>query len=166
MKAYYYYIINLLLFGSLSCGQAYSQHLYSLDECRQKALTNNVKMRNAHNDLKASLHQLREDRTKYFPTVSASGTGFLADKGLLEATIDNNLISVMDDGLFGGVSASLPLFAGGQIVYTNKLARLEVEVNSIRLNQTEKEVLLTTENYYCRNILKNNLFLRERGREK
>ena len=57
-------------------------------------------------------------------------------------------MSMADKGLLGGVTATLPLFTGGQIVNGNKLAALQVEVNQLQLRQSENEVRLTTEQYY------------------
>ena len=57
-------------------------------------------------------------------------------------------MSMMKDGVVGGVSATLPLFAGGQIVNGNKLAKVSEEVSRTRYRLSENEVRLTTENYY------------------
>lgn len=61
--------------------------------------------------------------------------------GLLE-------LSMMDDGLLGGVTAIQPVFAGGQIVNGNKLADLALEVSRYQMRQSEDEVALTVERYY------------------
>ena len=87
--------------------------------------------------------------TRYFPSVSASGGGFIANKGLMELNMGPDMsMSMMKDGIVGGVSATLPLFAGGQIVNGNKLAKVSEEVSRTRYRLSENEVRLTTENYY------------------
>ena len=58
---------------------AYAQHAYTLDECLELALKNNVRIRNADNDLNAAKLQKKAAFTNYFPTVSAAGGGFRAD---------------------------------------------------------------------------------------
>ena len=50
----------------------------------------------------------------------------------------------MKKGVVGGVSASMPLFTGGQIVNGNKLAKVNIQVNRLQYNQSENEVKLTT----------------------
>lgn len=127
---------------------AYAQHAYTLDECLELALKNNVSIRNADNDLNAAKLQKKAAFTNYFPTVSASGGGFLADKGLLEMDTESGRLSLVDDGIVGGVTATLPLFAGGQIVNANRLADVNVEVSRLLRRQSENEVRLTVEQYF------------------
>lgn len=127
---------------------AYAQHAYTLDECLELALKNNVRIRNADNDLNAAKLQKKAAFTNYFPTVSASGGGFLADKGLLEMDTESGRLSLVDDGIVGGVTATLPLFAGGQIVNANRLADVNVKVSRLLRRQSENEVRLTVEQYF------------------
>lgn len=127
---------------------AYAQHAYTLNECLELALKNNVRIRNADNDLNAAKLQKKAAFTNYFPTVSASGGGFLADKGLLEMDTESGRLSLVDDGIVGGVTATLPLFAGGQIVNANRLADVNVEVSRLLRRQSENEVRLTVEQYF------------------
>ena len=127
---------------------AYAQHAYTLDECLELALKNNVRIRNADNDLNAAKLQKKAAFTNYFPTVSAAGGGFLADKGLLEMDTESGRLSLVDDGIVGGVTATLPLFAGGQIVNANRLADVNVEVSRLLRRQSENEVRLTVEQYF------------------
>ena len=94
-------------------------------------------------------HDRKNAFTRYFPSVSASGGGFIANKGLMELNMGPDMsMSMMKDGVVGGVSATLPLFAGGQIVNGNKLAKVSEEVSRTRYRLSENEVRLTTENYY------------------
>ena len=104
----------------------------------EQALSNNVRMRNAENEIRMAEH----DRKNAF-------TRFIANKGLMELNMGPDMsMSMMKDGVVGGVSATLPLFAGGQIVNGNKLAKVSEEVSRTRYRLSENEVRLTTENYY------------------
>ena len=76
--------IFLFLIGCAGIMPALAQQTYTLDECIREALSNNVRIKNANNDLSASQHVRQKAFTKYFPTFSASGGGFMSDKGLLE----------------------------------------------------------------------------------
>ena len=106
-------------------------------------------MRNAENEIRMAEHDRKNAFTRYFPSVSASGGGFIANKGLMELNMGPDMsMSMMKDGVVGGVSATLPLFAGGQIVNGNKLAKVSEEVSRTRYRLSENEVRLTTENYY------------------
>lgn len=139
----------LCLAGFLPAGTLQAQRLYTLDECISEALTNNIRIKNADNNLEAARHARNEALTKYFPTLTASGGGFMADKGLLQMELQPGLgMSLMKNGVVGGVSASLPLFAGGQIVNGNKLAQVGIEVGRAQRQLSENEVKLTTKNYF------------------
>ncbi len=61
---------------------------------------------------------------------------------------ESGKLSLIDDGIVGGVTATLPLFAGGQIVNANKLADVNVEVSRLQRQQFENEVKLTVEQYF------------------
>ena len=116
----------------------YAQHAYSLDECIGEALRNNVRIKNADNDLAAAQEARKSAFTNYFPSISATGGGFIADKGLLQMEMaPGENLSMVKDGLVGGVTATLPLFTGGQIVNGNKLAQVNVETNRLLRKQSE-----------------------------
>lgn len=139
----------ILSIGVLSLATVSAQRTFTLDECLEQALSNNVRMRNAENEIRMAEHDRKNAFTRYFPSVSASGGGFIANKGLMELNMGPDMsMSMMKDGIVGGVSATLPLFAGGQIVNGNKLAKVSEEVSRTRYRLSENEVRLTTENYY------------------
>lgn len=139
----------ILSIGVLSLATASAQRTFTLDECLEQALSNNVRMRNAENEIRMAEHDRKNAFTRYFPSVSASGGGFIANKRLMELNMGPDMsMSMMKDGVVGGVSATLPLFAGGQIVNGNKLAKVSEEVSRTRYRLSENEVRLTTENYY------------------
>lgn len=149
-------IISLFLLSAVCmlplCASA--QHVYSLDECIEAALDNNVRMKNAQNNLRMAEHSKQEAFSKYFPTVSAMGSGFLADKSLVRMGLSPEMqMAFMKNGLVGDVSATLPLFTGGQIVNGNKLAKVNVEVNRLQQRQSQNEVTLTVENYFWQVVM-------------
>ena len=134
----------------LSVGTVSAQRTLSLEECREMALENNAKMKNARLDVEGAREGKKEAFTKYFPNVSAVGTAFKANHGMMDMSVIPGLLelSMMDDGLLGGVTAIQPVFAGGQIVNGNKLADLALEVSRYQMRQSEDEVALTVERYY------------------
>lgn len=143
-----------LLLAGFHAAPLTAQQVCTLDECIDKALQYNIRMKNATNDLAGAEQQRKAAFTRYFPSVSASGGGFLADKHLLRLDVAPGMsMSMMKDGLAGGVSASLPLFTGGQIVNANRLAELNVEKYRLLKEQSENEVRLTTEQYFWQVVL-------------
>lgn len=126
-----------------------AQQVYTLDECIESALQNNARMKNAENDLTSARHQRKEAFTNYFPSISATGGGFLSSTHLLGMEMGPGMsLGLMKDGLVGGVTASMPLFTGGQIVQGNKLSEVNVEKYRLLGRQAENEVKLTAEQYY------------------
>ena len=132
----------------------YAQQVYTLDECLEMAMQHNVRIKNADNDVAAALQQQKSAFTNYFPTVSASGFGFIADKGLLQLEMMPGMeLSLLKNGVAGGVTASLPLFTGGQIVHGNKLAKVNVEASRLRRRLSADEVRLTVERYFWQVVM-------------
>ena len=126
-----------------------AQQVYTLDQCVEQALRNNARMQNAQNELGMAEQQRKSAFTKYFPTVSATGIGFMADKDLLQMDVAPGMsMKLLKNGLVGGVNATLPLFTGGQIVQGNQLAKVNVEKYRLLGRQAENEVRLTTEQYF------------------
>ena len=126
-----------------------AQQSYGIGDCRRLALENNIRMRNVDNSLKAAQQAEREAFTKYFPSVSATGMGFAANKGLLQMDMGEGMeMSLMKNGIMGGVTISQPVFAGGQIVNANRLAKVGIETSNIQKDASENEVLMTVEKYF------------------
>lgn len=121
----------------------------TLEDCRARALDQNMTLRNAKSSVTAAKEASREAFTKYFPSVSATGFGYNANKGLIEMEMSPEMqMSMLKNGVLGGITLTQPIFAGGQIVNGNKLAKVGVEVSQLQQEQTRKEVLLTVEKYY------------------
>lgn len=126
-----------------------AQHALTLDECRRMALENNINLRNATNSVEAARQEQKEAFTKYFPTVSATGSAYNASKGLVEMDMPGlGRLSMLKNGVMGGVTMVQPVFAGGQIVNAGKLAKVGVKVSNLQREQTENDVRLTVERYY------------------
>ena len=126
---------------------------YTLDECIAEAVGNNLALRNAYNEIAMSEEQRKEAQTKYFPTLSATGGGFVSNKGLLQLDLGAMSMSMAKDGIVAGVTAMQPVFAGGQIVNGNKLAKVGVGVSQLQRNLMENEVRLNTEQYYWQVVM-------------
>ena len=145
--------------------------LYTLQQCKQEALKNNIAIRKADNSIRSAEEQRKEAYTNYFPNVSASGAYFHANKSMVDGTINPaeyipaelatmipveiaGMIgspipfSMMKHGTLGTVTALQSVFAGGQIVNGNKLAKVGVEATQLQRQLSAREVELTTERYF------------------
>ena len=149
--------------------------LLSLQQLKDSALHNNITIRNARHSIDAAQQQRKEAFTKYFPSVSGTGFWFNANKGMAKmdinpsefispemgATLAQMLpaemlaaigtpvsISMMKNGTVAGVSAVQPVFAGGQIINGNRLAKVGEDVSRLQLQLSENEVEKQIEQYY------------------
>ena len=160
---------------SACCGFAMAQSSYTLQQLTDSALQNNYAMRSAQAGVEASHEQRREAFTKYFPNISATGMTFNANRGMTKVDIDPQTmltpelavtlsqmlppealaalasptsISMMKNGTIASVMALQPIFAGGQIVNGNRLARVGEEMSQLQLQLSENEVEKTVSQYY------------------
>ena len=167
-------ILSIIVCSVGLCGTVAAQ-TYTLDQLKDSALHNNFAIRKARFDISAAQQQRREAFTKYFPNVSATGLWFNANKGMAQTTINPSEllpqslaqamaqqmppqvladlgnpinVSMMKNGTIGGVTAVQPVFAGGQIVNGNRLAKVGENVSRLQLQLSENEVEKTTEQYF------------------
>lgn len=133
----------------------HAQQSYSLEQCQQMALTQNAQMRVAANKTMIAKQEKREAATNFLPSISLAGGAMKADDGLLQMPMGGQTLKLLDEGIYGGAMASLPIFAGGQIYNGHKLATLGLEVSELQLRQTTNEVKLTVEQYYWNIVVLN-----------
>lgn len=151
MKKITILILSVLLGGT---GVAQAQQQLSLEACRERALQGNLEVKMAEMAVTGAREQRKEAFTNYFPTVSATGMAYNADKGVAGISLLDGLLSYsfMKNGVVAGVAAVQPLFAGGMIVNGNKLAKVNVEAKGEALRQSKNDVLLQVEQYYWQGI--------------
>ena len=159
---------------SICCGFVSAQ-TYTLEQLKDSALHNNFAIRSAQYDIDAACQQRKEAFTKFFPNVSGTGLWFNANKSMAHTTITPSemispelgatlaqmfppealaalaspvSISMMKNGVIAGVQAVQPVFAGGQIVNGNKLAKVGEDVSRLQMRLSENEVEKTAEQYF------------------
>jgi outer membrane protein TolC len=149
-------IINVtVLILLLSFYQVRAQEVYTLETCKQMALENNAKSKNSRLAVEAATQTKKEAFSRYFPEISATGLGMLNEKPLMTTTVQTGNpaqptaeVGMIKNGIIGAVMATQPLFAGGQIVNGNRLAKAGLEVSKLQAQLSDDEVLLKTEQYY------------------
>ena len=166
---------KILSLIALGCVKSASAQTYTLEQIKDSALQNNFAIRSAKYGVEAAQQQRKEAFTKYFPSVSGTGVWFNANKGMAQTTINPSAsispelgaalaqslpqeamaalanpisISMMKNGTIGSLMAVQPVFAGGQIVNGNKLAKVGEEVSKLQLQLSENEVEKTAEQYF------------------
>lgn len=142
-----------MLLGWAACFPASAQTAYTLEECVEEAVNNNLKLRNADNEVRMSEARRKEAFVNYFPTLSAMGGGFISNKGFLCMDMGESSVSMLKNGLIAGVTATQPVFVGGQVVRGNQLVKIGEEASRLRRNLTENEIRLTTESYFWQIVM-------------
>jgi len=57
-------------------------------------------------------------------------------------------MSLLKNGVMGGITMTQPVFAGGQIINGNRLAAVGVEMSKVQREQSENAVCRTVEQYF------------------
>ena len=145
----------------------------SLDSCKQLALQNNRRIKEAELHVQASRHQKQEVFTNFFPKVSVAAFAFRSYDYLIKAQTPAMNLPVWDGmdprqlmnptqfayvpslslGLLdymntAAVTVAMPVYAGGRIRRGYKLARLGEDVNVYQKEMTRDEVLGRTEELF------------------
>ena len=150
----------------------FAQRALTLDESKQLALQNNAKIKNGVLEMEASRQTSKAAFTRYFPSISATGAMFEAQKNMMEISTQGGNLPVYDgnlanlrtatqfaympaaamgflkSGTFGVVTVVQPIFAGGRIWNGNRLASLGEDVSEQKNRLAQNEVLLKTEDQY------------------
>lgn len=141
--------LALLCAGNVAAAQTAADSVYTLQQCKELALSNNADIQTAENNLKAAIETRKEAFTKYFPEVSAGASAFKTHNDVLQYNVlDLFTLGIINKGKTAGIWAMQPIFAGGQIVNGNKLAKVGEEVAQIRKEQSADLVGLQTEALY------------------
>ncbi|MFH0736867.1 MAG: TolC family protein [bacterium] len=140
---------NIYVFFAMVCANSVLAQTYlSLNECKNLALTNNVKIKNSKLQVESSKQIKKETFTNYFPTIEADAFAFKSTDNIINMNMLGMPISLLDKTTIAAVTAMQPIFAGGQIINGNKLASLGVDVNNEMLNLAKNEELIRTEEKY------------------
>ena len=165
------FIFALCLSGILAA----AAQRYTLQQLKDSALQNNMAVRKAQYGILSAQEQRKEAFTKFFPNVSCTFLWFNANRGMakmnmnpaemLSPSVTTTLsqmlppemllelsnpisMSMMKKGTIASITALQPVFAGGQIINGNKLAKVGEDVSHLQLQLSENEVEKTVEQYY------------------
>lgn len=153
-----YLLSSLFLAGATFIAPAQEKRILTLEECKEMALKYNADIQTGKIDIEAARQTRKEAFTKYFPQISAGAATYKADDDLVKANIPDLTqmglpipameVGMLEKGNLVTVSAMQPVFAGGQIVNSNKLAKTALDASILQLDMTTDKVELETENYY------------------
>ena len=131
-----------------------AQTTLTLEECKKMAIENNYDLKNSYLDRQIAEQSRKEAFTSYFPQVEAMGGYMAANKGLISLQMPNPAtgglmdLSMFKNGKTAAITAMQPIFAGGQIINGNKLAKIGERVSALQIKLTEREIEKKTELYF------------------
>lgn len=170
-------ILTLIIFNATIVNA--QTNVYSLDSCKALAIENNIDISSQKLEVELAKYTKKQAFTNYFPKVSATSGGFIANKHLIDVDINDIDIELylenqhysdilttlyntygvyfqntdltaraLKDGVFAGITAVQPVFAGGRIVTGNKLANLGITASEYQIELYLKDILLKTESAF------------------
>lgn len=126
--------VNLPAFAQLQLSQA---------ECRKMALKNNEEMKIAENSYRQAKLDKEIAFAAYLPELEGSLTGiYRKDMDLMGAELQ------MRGTYLAGLTLTQPIFTGGKIVASNKLAKIGVDCAEESLRKTEMDIIAEADNAY------------------
>lgn len=152
-----YLLSGIVLVGATMISWGQEKRVLTLEECKVMALKYNADMETGKMDVEAAKQTRKEAFTKYFPKISAGATTYKADDNLVKGTIPPipplgietpMEVGMLEEGNLVVVSALQPVFAGGQIVNSNKLAKTALEASQLQLEMTADKIELETESFF------------------
>ncbi|MGV8828969.1 MAG: TolC family protein [Breznakibacter sp.] len=176
---------HILLLLSLTGIHISAQHILSLGECRNMAMEYNKSLQMTQLDVKKALANQKEARTAYMPAFKASGSASLyplmddiSIPGFHLPTADaNGTVTGESDVYFPGLtlntdmlqmyqaqlSMTVPIYAGGQVRYANKMADKGVDIAHHSLQLQIDNVIQTIEQAYWQIVsLESNILVAQK----
>jgi len=161
-------VIGLFLGNGAIVG---AQTIYSLDQCKQLALQNNISICEADSKIEQAKQQEKEVFTKFFPKIGVAGFVAKSNKHLIDYDIDaasyipselksaflesllQSIPTTINISMFDrlssvNISAIQPVFMGGRIFNGHKLTKLGIEASTIQKELSERQVEKQIEEYY------------------
>jgi outer membrane protein TolC len=169
-------LIRTIIVFSFTGAIAFAQTNLSLNDCKNLALKNNAKIKNAKLDIKASQEVKDAAYTKYFPNASFNMTYVHALDDLIQMTqkggnlpvydgnpanlqhptqfayMPDTKLSLIDKVFDASIMVTQPIYAGGRISAGNELADIGVEINKSQLSIQQNNILQKTEELYWTHI--------------
>ncbi len=152
-----YFAIAVTL--ALSVPYTEAQTVLDLEKCKQLALDNNYTLKQGELDVEIARSRSKEAFTHYFPVITSGMTLFKSNEAIISQSVELPVpqlpplsFEMIKDGVVGSVVAAQPVFAGGQIVNSNRMAKLGRVMTEEKFELTKEEVLLKVEQMYWNSV--------------
>lgn len=136
-----------------------AQQKFTLGDMEKMATTGNLGLKSADVVVEQSRAREKEAFTHYFPNIKSGVTTFYSPQGLLGKDIPKLFgLSSLKTGVMGDVTAIQPIYSGGQITNSNKLAKIGTNSDLLQRDETLRNLhLQIRENFWSLYILQEKL---------
>lgn len=143
----------LILFSSISNAQ---DHAYSLQECVNIALENNLTIQRSRLDLKTSEINLTQSKMNRYPNLNLSSSYGSNWGRSIDLTTNQFVTEKINSSSFGGQS-SVTLFSGFQLSKAVKQSQSDLEVANYNLEDAKNNVSLSVITLYLNVVFNKEL---------
>lgn len=139
-KTIYFLLTALYTFSG------YAQTPLTLDECRQKALTNNKQVQSSELQVKKAEASVKEARTSYLPVVDGTGSAMYIPNldELQQLGIQRDDLELYQ----AEVAAQQAIYAGGKVRLSNRMAKKGQEIAENAQIKQKADIILQTDKAY------------------
>lgn len=134
-------IIFLMLTGIINA----SALDLTLKDCRDMALQSDENIKIAENNVIASGLDRYVARTAYLPDIAANGTALYR---VPDTEIGDMMTMQLRGAYMAGINLTQPIFAGGKIIATNKMAKVGQQISREQLRAARMDVIADAEKSY------------------
>ncbi|CAL2082293.1 TolC family protein [Tenacibaculum sp. 190524A02b] len=142
----------VLLATLLATLGAYSQKQWTLKECVNYALKNNISIKQNKLNLDVAETNVKSAKGNFLPTLSASTSGSLGIGPVINQITNTRVGSTTSFGGSVGISAGYTVFNGFRNLNTKKQALLGIEQSQLDIQKIENDISLNVINTYL-NVL-------------
>ncbi len=132
--------------------------------CRELALKQNKELAIAEAQNRKAQYAVKQARSNYLPNISANALYLHNNEELEVATPDLPLAQGLaipavglniglENSFNAGVNISQPLYTGGKIISSNKMAKIGGEIYSINTEKSREQVIVECDNAYWNCIM-------------
>lgn len=110
--------MNKTIIISILCAipflSVFSQNVLTLEQCKDLALQNSTQVKNAELSVEIAKQQKKEAFSNYFPSISATGSGFSANKPIISMEMDMSammkpMMDVFTPAILWGIQQGAPI---------------------------------------------------------
>ena len=148
------YLLAILCMLSAN-NQAFGQKKWTLRECIDHAIDNNISIKQQGLNVESQANTLNTAKSSRLPGVSASANqNFNFGRGL---TIDNTYANRNTQSTSFGIGADLPIYTGGQISHTIKARKLDLQAALADLQYAKDNISMQVASAYLEVLFQKDL---------